>query len=151
MLRLKLDGARLDKLLCLGQAALSDGNIHAGCFDSVTINNGVVDLFPLFRGWFSFHRVPGLSQFSMCNSRRFSVSCLMSLMSVNWAQRVTSQFLRAPSISTTNFPQAPVCRSIFSRKCCFANVCRLPLPALCSQSHNVPRIVTGAFPGDEFR
>src|SRR6476619_8322235 len=96
MLRLKLDGARLDKLLCLGQAALGDGNIHAGCFDSVTISNGVVDLFPLFRGWFSFHRVPGLSQFSKCNSRRFSVSCLMSLMSVNWAQRVTSQSLRAP-------------------------------------------------------
>ena len=45
MLRLKLDGARLDKLLCLGQAALGDGNIHAGCFDSVTINNGAVDLF----------------------------------------------------------------------------------------------------------
>ena len=55
MLRLKLDGARLDKLLCLGQAALGDGNIHAGRFDSVTISNGVVDLFPLFRGWLSFH------------------------------------------------------------------------------------------------
>ena len=46
MLRLKLDGARLDKLLCLGQAALGDGNIHAGCFDSVTISNGVVRSFP---------------------------------------------------------------------------------------------------------
>jgi hypothetical protein len=55
MLRLKFDGARFDKLLCLGHSALGDGNIHAGCFDSVTINNGVVDLFPLFRGWFSFH------------------------------------------------------------------------------------------------
>ena len=33
--------------------------------------------------------------------------------------------------------QAPVCRSI------------LLLPVLCSQSHNVPRIGTGAFPGDE--
>jgi hypothetical protein len=28
MLRLKLDGARLDKLMCLGQAALGDGNIY---------------------------------------------------------------------------------------------------------------------------
>ena len=55
MLRLKLDGARLDKLLCLGQAALGDGNINAGCFDSVTIKNGAVDLFLLLFGWFSFH------------------------------------------------------------------------------------------------
>ena len=48
MLRLKLDCARLDKMLCLGQAALCDGNIHASCFDSVAIGNGAVDLFPLF-------------------------------------------------------------------------------------------------------
>ena len=44
MLCLKFDGARLDKLLCLGKAALCDGNIHAGCFDSVTIGNSAVDL-----------------------------------------------------------------------------------------------------------
>ena len=55
MLRLKLDGARLDKLLCLGQAALGDGNIHAGCLDSVTISKGTVDLFLLLFGWFSVH------------------------------------------------------------------------------------------------
>ena len=45
MLCLKFDGARLDKLLRLGQAALCDGNIQAGCFDSVTIGNSAVDLF----------------------------------------------------------------------------------------------------------
>ena len=45
MLRLELSGAHLDELLRLGQAALGDGNIHAGCFDSVTIKNRAVDLF----------------------------------------------------------------------------------------------------------
>ena len=55
MLRLELSGAHLDELLCLGQAALGDGNIHAGCFDSVTIKNRAVDLFLILVGWFSFH------------------------------------------------------------------------------------------------
>jgi hypothetical protein len=55
MLRLELRGAHLDELLCLGQAALGDGNIQAGCFDSVTIKNGAVDLFLILVGWFSFH------------------------------------------------------------------------------------------------
>jgi hypothetical protein len=55
MLRLELRGARLDELLCLGQAALGDGNIQAGCFDSVTVKNGAVDLFLILVGCFSFH------------------------------------------------------------------------------------------------
>ena len=45
MLLSEFNDAHLDELLCRGQAALGDGNIQAGCLDSVTIKNGAVDLF----------------------------------------------------------------------------------------------------------
>jgi hypothetical protein len=45
-----------------------------------------------------------------------SISSLMSLMSVNWPQRVTSQFLRAPSISTTNSSSSPLKKHDFNRR-----------------------------------
>jgi hypothetical protein len=60
----------------------------------------------------------GLSHFSKCASRRLSISFFMSFMSVNRPQRVTSQFLGAPSISTINSSTSPRWSRYFSRRCC---------------------------------
>ena len=79
------------------------------------------------------------------------MSFLMSLMSVNRPQRVTSQFLGAPSISTINSSTSPRWSLVFFPEMLLANVRRLFLPVLGSKSHIVPRIVTGTLLGGEFR
>ena len=58
---------------------------------------------------------------------------LMSLMSVNWPHRVTSQFLRGPSISTINSSTNPSLSGYFSRRCC------LQVSAVCFCRFLVPR------------
>src|SRR5208282_5203550 len=57
----------------------------------------------------------------------------MSLMSVNWPQRVTSQFLGAPSISTMNSSTNPSLSRYFSRRCC------LQMSAVCFWRFLVPK------------
>src|SRR4029077_333712 len=56
----------------------------------------------------------------------------MSLMSVNWPQRVTSQFLGAPSISTMNSSTNASWSRYFSRRCC------LQISAVCFCRFLVP-------------
>src|SRR5271157_1368557 len=56
----------------------------------------------------------------------------MSLMSVNWPQRVTSQFLEAPSISTMNSSTNLSLSRYFSRRCC------LQISAVCFCRFLVP-------------
>jgi hypothetical protein len=51
------------QLLCLGQAALGDGDIHAGSSDPVTSGNSTEDPFPLFCGWLSFHMSSRINSF----------------------------------------------------------------------------------------
>src|SRR5271165_5997867 len=81
----------------------------------------------------------GLSHFSKCASRRLSISFLMSLMSVNRSQRVTSQLLRSPSNSTINSSTSPRWSRYFSRRCCLQMsavcFCRflVPNPILCAE------------------
>jgi len=75
----------------------------------------------------------GLSQFSNRISSRWSISFLMSLMSVNWAQRVRSQLLGGPSISTINSSTNPSLSGYFSRRCC------LQMSAVCLCRCLVPR------------
>src|SRR5262249_1746358 len=57
----------------------------------------------------------------------------MSLMSVNWPHRVTSQFLAGPSISTINSSTNPSLSGYFSRRCC------LQMSAVCFCRFLVPR------------
>src|SRR5208282_3304948 len=97
------------------------------------------DIFPLFCSWLSFHCAHGLSHFSKCASRRLSISFFMSLMSVNRSQRVTSQFLPAPSNSKMNSSTSPRWSRYFSRRCCLQMsavcFCRflVPNPILCAE------------------
>jgi hypothetical protein len=79
----------------------------------------------------------GLSQFSKCTSRRLSISFLMSLMSANWPQRVTSQILGAPSISTMNSSTNASLSRYFSRRCC------LQMSAVCFCRFFVPNPILG--------
>src|SRR5260370_34551198 len=56
----------------------------------------------------------------------------MSLMSANWPQRVTSQFLGAPLLSTMNSSINPSLSRYFSRRCC------LQMSAVCFCRFLVP-------------
>src|SRR5580693_3454951 len=94
--------------------------------------------FPLFCRWPSFHWAHGLSHFSKCASRRLSISFLMSLMSVNRSQRVTSQFLPAPSNSKMNSSTSPRWSRYFSRRCC------LQMSAVCFCRFLVPNPILSA-------
>ena len=118
---------------CADRSSLQVGEIHScSCF--------------AHSEWY-----PGLSHFSKCASRRLSISFFMSLMSVNRPQRVTSQFLAVPSISTINSSTSTRWSRYFSRRCCLQMsavcCCRflVPNPML------LPRIVTRTLVGGEFR
>ena len=143
MLRLKLDGARLDKLLCLGQAALGDGNIHAGCLDSVTISNGVVDLFLLLRRLVLVSlssRIKPILKVQLEAQR-----LLFDVLDVGEVAPTSDVAVFASVLHLHNeFFRKRQCVAVFFPEMLFANVCRLrfvPNPILCP----------GTLPGDEFR
>ena len=73
-----------------------------------------------------------LSQFWNRISRRWNISFLMSLISVNWPHRVTSQFLGWPSTSMINSSTSPSLSGYFSRRCC------LQMSAVCFWRFLVP-------------
>jgi Transposase IS66 family len=130
----EVGGAKIIRAGCWSHALVSArGFLRAKNFGENAAIDELFSIEALAREWQGtvelFHE---LSQFWNRISRRWNISFLMSLISVNWPHRVTSQFLGWPSISTINSSTSPSLSGYFSRRCC------LQLSAVCFCRFLVP-------------